>query len=477
MAGGAPISSNTTSNYDPSKNYSLPMAIMTALFFMIGFITVLNDVLIPSLKGLFELQGWQAMLIQFCFFTAYFVMSPPAGLIINKVGYKKGLMIGLAITALGLFLFIPAASVVSYGLFLFALFTVGSGFAIIQVAINPYIPMLGAPETASSRLNLGGAFNSVATFIGPIIGGWLILSVDYSSLIQGLEGEVLTDTLNHAKAASVRFPYIILAFVTILIAGLLAFIKLPQITGESVDEDATGSHLDFKHLKFGAGAIFFYVGTEVAIGSLLILYLQDPSMGALKEEFGSALLAYYWGGAMVGRFLGFIILKKIKAEIGLRTVSAIAFALVLFSMFSITIDSTMDLSVLRMLNDKFTGDFSIGFETIQIPVAAFLLVLVGLCNSIMWPSIFPLGIRGLGQHTSKGSGLMVSMVLGGAIVPLVQSVLATGIRINNDTEYLLGFGGVGYRFSFIVCLICYAYIFMFAFKWYKSGKVASLYNK
>lgn len=477
MAGGAPISSTTNTSYDPSKNYSLPMAIMTALFFMIGFITVLNDVLIPSLKGLFHLQGWQAMLIQFCFFTAYFVMSPPAGFIINKVGYKMGLMIGLAVTAVGLFLFIPAASLISYELFLFALFTVGSGFAIIQVAINPYIPMLGAPETASSRLNLGGAFNSVATFIGPIIGGWLILSVDYSSLIEGLSGDELTQVLNHAKANSVRFPYIILAFVTIGIAGLLALIKLPEITGEGVTEGAKGSHLDFSHLKYGAGAIFFYVGTEVAIGSVLILYLQEASMGNLKEEVGSSLLAYYWGGAMVGRFIGFIVLKKIRAEIGLRVVAALAFVLVLLSMFAFTIDSTMDLSILRMLNDKITGDFSIGFETIQIPVAAFLLVLVGLCNSIMWPSIFPLGIRGLGEHTSKGAGLMVSMVLGGAIVPFVQALLASGIKIKNDTEFLFGFEGIGYRYSFILCLICYAYIFMFAFKWYKSGKVSELYNK
>ena len=153
MAGGAPLSSNTNSNYDPNKNYSVPMTIMTSLFFMIGFITVLNDVLIPSLKGVFDLQGWQAMMIQFCFFTAYFVMSPPAGYVINKIGYKKGLMVGLAVTALGLFLFIPASDIVSYGFFLFALFVVGSGLAILQVAINPYIPLLGAPETASSRLN------------------------------------------------------------------------------------------------------------------------------------------------------------------------------------------------------------------------------------------------------------------------------------------------------------------------------------
>lgn len=470
------MSSNSNTNYDPSKNYSVPMTIMTSLFFMIGFITVLNDVLIPSLKGLFDLQGWQAMLIQFCFFTAYFVMSPPAGYIINKVGYKKGLMIGLAVTAVGLFLFVPAASIVSYGFFLFALFTVGSGFAILQVAINPYIPLLGAPETASSRLNLGGAFNSVATFIGPIIGAWLILSLDFSGLAETLSGVALDDAIMHAKADAVKAPYIVLGVVTILIAGVLYFIKLPEITGEAVEEEdgVEGSHLDFAHVKFGAGAIFFYVGAEVAIGSLLVLYLTEPTMGSLEEGLGSSLLAYYWGGAMVGRFIGFIVLKKIRAQIGLRTVTGLAFILVLLSMFGFALDTTIDLSVLSMGNDPISGDFHIGFEPITIPLGAFFLVLVGLCNAIMWPSIFPLGVRGLGQHTSKGSGLMVSMVLGGAIVPLIQSVIAKGIEVDGD--FLLGFEGIGYRFSFIVCLLCYAYIFMFAYKWYKAGKVKELYS-
>lgn len=476
MAGGAPISNNTKTTYDPNQNYSVPMTIMTALFFMIGFITVLNDVLIPSLKGVFDLQGWQAMMIQFCFFTAYFVMSPPAGYVINKVGYKKGLMVGLAVTAMGLFMFIPAANIVSYGFFLFALFTVGCGFAILQVAINPYIPLLGSPETASSRLNLGGTFNSIATFMGPIIGAWLILSIDFSYLTETLSGTALDDAIKVAKSSAVKLPYIVLGVVTILIAGLLSLVKLPEITGETVDtgKGTSGGHLDFAHLKYGAGAIFFYVGVEVAIGSLLVLYLMEPSMGGLEESLGSSLLAYYWGGAMIGRFIGFLVLKKIKAEMGLRAVTGLAFLLVLLSMFTFALNTDVGISILRIGNEPITGDFFIRFESITVPLGAFLLVLVGLCNAIMWPCIFPLGVRGLGEHTSKGSGLMVSMVLGGAIVPLIQSILAKGVEI--DSHYLLGFEGIGYRFSFIVCLICYAYIFMFAVKWYKAGKVKELYK-
>jgi MFS transporter, FHS family, L-fucose permease len=490
MAGGAPISTNLNTSYDPNKSYALPMAIMTAFFFMIGFITCLNDVLIPSMKGIFNLEGYQAMFIQFCFFLAYFIVSPFAGFLINSIGYKKGLMVGLIITSMGLFGFVPAANYVSYELFLTSLFIVGSGFAVLQVAVNPYIPLLGAPETASSRLNLGGAFNSIGTFIAPIIGGYLILSNVYS----GTEEEI-----SMAKAASVKGPYIVLALMTLFLAGVLAFIKLPQITGETVEEDEpvdykfgeedlasskkeinavskTQKLTDFIHLLFGSGAIFFYVGAEVAIGSLLILYLQTTEMGNVPEHFGSALVAYYWGGAMVGRFIGFIVLKKIRAYIGLRVVAALAFILVLLSMFSGFITSMTDISILKMGNDPVSGNYNIHFETIQIPMAALFLVLVGLCNAIMWPAIFPLGVRGLGNQTGKGSGLMVSMVLGGAIVPLLQSVIATGIK-TSATEYVFGFEGIGYRFSFVVCLVCYAYIFMFAYKWYKAGKVAALYNK
>lgn len=447
MAGGTGVSAGVSIESRGNKNYGFAMAIMCALFFIIGFITVLNDVLIPSLKGVFDLEPWQALLIQFCFFTAYFVTSYPFGKLIEKIGYKKGLMAGLAIMSIGLLGFVPSSMVGSYAMFLVSLFIVASGLTLLQVAINPYIPALGSPETASARLNLGGAFNSVATFIGPILGGWLILD------------ECIINKLD--KAAAVRMPYVALALLGIAIAAMLYYIKLPKIIPEKAKE-TKGSAFDYLHLKFGALAIFFYVGAEVAIGSLLILYLSEPAsgghggLGVLAEHDASRLLAYYWGSAMIGRFAGSMILQKIKTHKALQVVTAIAFFLVLGSMFTPLITKMINVSVIEMGTNCQTGVFGIGFKPIQVPVAGVLLVLVGLMNSIMWPSIFPLGIRGLKEHTSEGSGIMVAMVLGGAIIPQIQSVMV---------EFM------PYQYSFSICLICYAYLFFFAYKGFKMGKI------
>ncbi len=442
--------SQVSSGYDPKANYTAPLILMVSLFFMIGFITVLNDVLIPSLKGLFELKAWQAMLIQFCFFGAYFVMSYPAGLIIQKVGYKKGLTLALAIMGLGLFMFVPASMLVSYGFFLCALFVVASGLTILQVAINPYLIALGPEETGASRLNLGGALNSTATFLGPIIGGAFILKHYHAADFASLE------LLNQAKADAVRGPYIVLALLTIGIAAILYFMTLPQISSEVGAEKAEGSAFDFQHLIYGAGAIFFYVGAEVAIGSLLVLYLAEADMGAVPEKTASSLLAYYWGSAMVGRFIGSAVGQKIRAEVLLRIVALIALVLVFLSMMSFTLTSWVDIPVMILQTDE---SFAINFVPAHVPLAAFLLVLVGLFNSVMWPSIFPLGIAKLGPHTSKGSGVMVMMVVGGAVVPLLQGILADSI---------------GYRYSFIVCAVCYAYLLFFAVKGYKAGKISTM---
>lgn len=453
MAGGGPISSGGNSNFDPNKSYAVPMAIMTFLFFMIGFITVLNDVLIPSLKGIFDLKPWQAILIQFCFFTAYGITSYPFGQLINKIGYKKGLSLGLAIMAIGLLGFVPSSMVESYYMFLVSLFVVACGLTLLQVAINPYIPALGSPETAAARLNLGGAFNSVATFIGPIIGGWLILD------------ECITDT--SLKAAAVKGPYVVLALIGIVIAALMFFVKLPNIISEK-REDTKGSAWDFLHLRFGAFAIFFYVGTEVAIGSWLILYLSESpvdghgGLAALIESDASSLLAYYWGSAMIGRFAGSVILQKIKAHKALQFVTLAAFILVLLSMFGFAVDSFVKIPIIKMGTNCDTGVYELGFKSVAIPLSGLFLVLVGLMNSIMWPCIFPLGIKGLGAHTSQGSGIMVMMVIGGAFVPQIQGLLV---------EFM------PYRFSFVISLICYAYLFVFALKWFKSGKIKELYDQ
>ena len=424
--------STASANYDSSKNYSVPLTLMIGLFFMIGFITVLNDVLIPSLKGVFNItENWKLMLIQFCFFGAYGIMSIPAGLIITKIGYKKGLTLALTIMGVGLFMFVPAATIISYELFLVALFTVACGLTILQVAINPYIISLGRPETGASRLNLGGALNSTATFIGPIIGGALILKPG------------LVDAI--AKANAVKGPYIVLALITIAIGVLLYFIQLPTIEAEE-EVETKESYSKYKHLLFGSGAIFFYVGAEVAIGSLLILYLHKDF--GIEEKMASSLVAYYWGSAMIGRFVGSALGQRIQANVMLAAVSIGAIALIVLSMVGFT--NPIDIPVMVLNTDP---SFSINFVDVNVPLAAFFLVLVGLLNSVMWPCIFPLGIAKLGSFTSKGSGLMCSMIVGGAFIPLFQGVIADSI---------------GYKLSFIVCVVCYLYLLFFAVKGYKT---------
>jgi MFS transporter, FHS family, L-fucose permease len=449
MASIGGITSASKNLNENKVNYTVPLTLMVSLFFMIGFITVLNDVLIPSLKGLFDLKPWQAMLIQFCFFGAYFIMSVPAGWIISKIGYKKGLTLALGVMGIGLFLFVPASIVISYGFFLFALFVVGLGLSILQVAINPYIIALGPEETGASRLNLGGALNSTATFIGPIIGAAYILPHGLNDPIE--------------KASAVKGPYIVLALVTISIALLLYFIKLPKLSTESISgEKVEGSAWNFKHLVYGAGAIFFYVGAEVAIGSVLILYLVEGNLiklgdGAMQnlglEKAASSLLAYYWSSAMIGRLIGSWLGQKIKAEVLLRIVTIVALALVAFSISGIFLNIWVNVPVIVLSPDP----FSLSFQPIIVPVAAVLLVLVGLFNSVMWPCIFPLSLSGLGKHTSQGSGILVSMVVGGAIIPVVQGFLA-------------GSKSIGYQYSFLIVLACYAYILFFAMKGYVNTK-------
>lgn len=403
----------TATNLDQKQNFTIPLMLMISLFFMFGFITVLNDILIPHLKGLFKLTNVQAMLVQFCFFGAYFIMSIPAGWIIGKIGYKKGLMLALTIVATGLLLFVPASMFIYYPFFLFALFVVGSGITVLQVAANPYIGALGSPETASTRLNLAGGFNSLATTIGPIIGSALIF-IDSSA----------SDV---AKAEAVRIPYVGLAIFAFLIALAINFSKLPELAGlgkssEDSSSDGKGAW-GYQHLVLGAIAIFFYVGAEVAIGSILIDYLSQPFMGSLKHDEAAKYVSLYWGGAMVGRFIGFVVLQKIRAEKGLVFVSLAAMLLITIGM------------------------------TVSGVVGMWAIVAVGLFNSVMWPCIFPLSLNGLGKYTSQGSGILVMMVVGGALVPLLQGFLADVI---------------GYQFSFVIVLFCYAYLLFFGLKGHKN---------
>lgn len=404
------------------KNQNGPLAIMVALFFLFGSITVLNDVLVPHMKNIFHLSTTQSTMVQFSFFLPYFFFSLPAGWLIGRVGYKKVIMIALGIVSLGLFLFISAVSYGVFEYFLVSLFVLGAGLTLAQVAANPYIIALGPIETGSSRLNLAGGLSSFANTVNIIIGGSLLFVGANASITEKIE--------------AMKFPYFIMAGIVLLYAIVIGFSKLPQI--RYVSEQATGSNLagvwQYKHLLLGAGAIFAYVGAEVSIGTILIDFLQHKSMGEFSEVDAKWFVTLYWMGAMIGRFVGFFTLQKIKTERGLLFVSIMAVYLVFICMFT-------------------SGT-----------VARTAIVMVGLCNSIMWPCIFPLSISGLGKYTSQGAGLLCTMVVGGAIIPMIQAFLA------EET-------GLGYNFSFIIVLLCYIYILYFALVGHKvAAKEAEIYG-
>jgi MFS transporter, FHS family, L-fucose permease len=393
------------------RNYAVPMALMVSLYFGIGFITALNDILIPHFKDLFHLTNVKALMVQLCFFGAYFVMSLPSGSIVGKIGYKRGIVVALTVMGIGLLLFLPASVIIFYPLFLFALFVVGSGLALLQVAINPYVGALGAPDTAASRLNLCGFLNSFATTIAPKIGAAFIFIAAGASAAE--------------LARSVRMPYLILAVCAFAMAVLTAFVDLPKLLegGSGSRDSSYGDALRFSHLRLGALAIFFYVGAEVAIGSVMINFLGQPSMGGLSHEAAAKYVSLYWGGAMCGRLVGFFVMQKIRARSALVFVSSIASLLVV------------------------TGILSHGH------VAMWAIVACGLFNSVMWPCIFPMSVEGLGRFTSHGSGILIMMVVGGAIVPEIQGLLADKF---------------GYQPSFAIVLLCYLYILFFALRGYRN---------
>ncbi len=395
------------------SSYTIPLILMISLYFGIGFITALNDILVPHFKDLFHLTNVTALLVQFCFFGAYFVMSLPSGWIVGRIGYQSGIVVALTVMALGLLLFLPASVIIFYPLFLFALFVVGSGLALLQVAINPYVGALGPPETAASRLNLAGGFNSIATTIAPRIGATFIFIAAGASAAQ--------------LARSVRAPYALLAVCALFMAVLTAFVPLPGVIEENVRaQSSDGSAWRFTHLRLGALAIFFYVGAEVAIGSFMISFLGQPSMGGLTHEAAAKYVSLYWGGAMTGRFIGFVALRRIQAQKALAFVSLLGVAFIAITIFAHGL------------------------------VALAALVACGLCNSVMWPCIFPLSVAGLGRFTSQGSGILITMVVGGAVIPEIQGFLADAF---------------GYQRSYAVVLLCYAYLLFFALKGYRNCSV------
>jgi FHS family L-fucose permease-like MFS transporter len=414
-----------------AANNTAPLVIVTILFFMWGLLTSLNDVLIPHLKAIYTLSYVQAMLVQFCFFGAYFIVSVPAGALIRRVGYQSGAVIGLLIAAAGCALFYPASKS-GYGLFLFAFFVLASGITILQVAANPYVTVLGPASTASSRLTLTQAFNSLGTTIAPYVGGILILSgaAVGADRLAAMNATELAAYRAH-EASSVQGPYLALAAALAILAVLFALARLPKIShGEETTAAASGkaSALAYRHLVLGAVAIFLYVGGEVSIGSFLVNFLGEQQIAGLAPAVAAGYVSLYWGGALVGRFIGFAVMRYVSPGKSLAFNSLVAIALVL------------------------TGIFGKG------AVAMWAILAVGLFNSIMFPTIFSMAVHGLGRHTGQGSGILCMAIVGGAIVPFVQGALADSI---------------GLQTSFFVPAACYAFILYFGLKYAKLHLDAS----
>ena len=405
-----------------ANNYTFALTSLTSLFFMWGFITCLNDILIPHLKGVFNLSYAQAMLVQFCFFGAYFIVSLPAGIIVKKLGYQKGIVLGLVIAATGCLCFYPAASMHSYPVFLMALFILASGITLLQVSANPYVSLLGDAKTASSRLTMTQAFNALGTTVAPFFGAYLILN------------EAAGAISVQASAESVQMPYVLLAAMLLVLAAVFAWLKLPNL---SVSDDSTeeknvteieGSAWQYRHLVLGAVGIFVYVGAEVSIGSLLVSFLVEPSIAGLEESKAAKYIAYYFGGAMVGRFIGAAVMQKISGGSALLFNASVAILLILTAVFT-------------------SGT-----------VAMVAILLVGLCNSIMFPTIFSLAINGLGKHTSQGSGILCLAIVGGAIIPLIQGFLVDSIGIQD---------------ALLLLIVCYVFIAYYGF----SGSKVKVISK
>ena len=421
-----PQGSSTQHSSIDTGNNTVPLIIITILFFMWGLLTSMNDVLIPHLKSVYTLTYTQAMLVQFCFFGAYFVISLPAGALIKKLGYQNGAVAGLIIAASGCALFYPAATS-GYAVFLLALFVLASGITILQVAANPYVTILGPARTASSRLTLTQAFNSLGTTIAPWLGGILILggavlTADQLNLLPAAE----LAAYRAKEAATVQGPYLALAAALLGLALFFAFAKLPKIQHEDepgISGDIASnkeSALSHKHLVLGAIGIFLYVGAEVSIGSFLINFFGEENIAGLKEADAAHLVSYYWGAAMIGRFIGFAVMRYVSPG------KTLAFNCVC--------------AVLLVLTATFT----------EGKLAMWSIIAVGLFNSIMFPTIFSMALHNLGKFTGQGSGILCMAIVGGALVPLLQGALA-------DT--------FGLQISFLLPAACYLYIMYFGVKY------------
>lgn len=472
-------SSSAGQQYQQSVNPTA-FATVTFLFFMWGFLTCMNDILIPYLKEAFELSYTQAMLVQFAFFGAYFIgsviyfaISVKFGDPIVRIGYKNGIIGGLLIAAVACALFYPAAHYHIYALFLGALFLLGLGFTLLQIAANPYVAILGPAESAPSRLNLSQGFNSFGTTIAPLIGGYLIFQV--------------FNTPGTVGSDAVQVPYLVFASVFALMALVIKLTNLPKVAGSGEIESGAGA-LRYPQLIFGMLAIFFYVGAEVTIGSLLINFFRLEHIGGLAKEEADIFLSFYWGGAMIGRFLGAISLSamaKDAKKLGLMVL--VAFAAFGFIYVAAWLKSGQELGFAEVapfgliiavnlaafvlgqsMAGRTLGIFSIACVALVLltigtegQLAFWAIIGVGLFNSIMWSNIFTLAIDGLGKHTSQGSSLLVMAILGGALLPLLQGLMADLLATPENPD-------AGIQVSFIIPALSYLYIMWYGFVGHKK---------
>ena len=401
------------------QNHNPALVVLTTLFFMMGFITCMNDILIPHLKDIFTLTNVQAMLVQFCFFTAYAIMSIPMGHLVGKIGYKNGVIGGFLLTAVGCLLFYPAADSQSYPTFLGALFILASGVTLLQVSGNPYVTLLAKPGKESATLTLVQAFNSLGTTIAPIIGAHFILA------------DAAQKASKAEQIASVQIPYLGLAGLLILLAVFVKMIRLPDARKIAVEEsehnhDGKTSVWQYKHLILGVVGIFCYVGAEVSIGSFMVNILGF--LKGLSHAEGAKLLSYYWGGAMVGRFLGSAVMARVAPNRYLAFNASVATALL----------------VIAIMVGKGNAD-----------IAMWALIAIGFFNSIMFPTIFSLATKNLGKFTNSASGILCTAIVGGALIPVLQGKIADDF---------------GMMISYVAPAVCYLYIVFFALKGYKADE-------
>jgi FHS family L-fucose permease-like MFS transporter len=376
-------------------DYRPALTLLASLFFMWGFITVINNTLLPHLRSVFDLDYTQTTLIESVWFVAYFVASLPSARLIARIGYQRSMVTGLLVMAAGALGMMLAASLPSYGVTLVMLFVIASGITLLQVAANPYVAVVGAPETASSRLNLVQAMNSAGTMLAPLFGAYLILGRSKGGTADA--GTVLSQAERLADAQSVVLPYGLVAIVLAGLAVVIARYPLPAMgmatLGAGHPDRQRQSLWHHRNLVFGVPAIFIYLIAEIGVANLFVNFVSQPDIAALTHERAGRYLTFLWGGMMVGRFLGSALMQRIRAETVLAAFSIGAFVVMLVTVFA-------------------SG-----------PVAMWALILVGFFHSIMFPTIFTLGIRGLGPLTEAGSGLLIMAIAGGALV-VVQGGLA-----------------------------------------------------